>query len=168
MIVSYAITKRFTTKSENLQINHKDIFEIKLENGYQKTTVGPGDSFTVNTVISNDATEEMYVFVVVEQPTCNSESLYTYVVNTDYKCVYNTADKQVYAYAASEMTVLYTGESTSALTTKMTMRSITNAEYAGIDDLNVRVTGYAIGIEGVSTVPAEAWEQCKAIGNISE
>ena len=45
------------------------------------------------------------------------------------------------------MTVLTPGESTTALTEQMTMRSITNAEYAGIDDINITLTGYAIGVE---------------------
>ena len=56
-----------------------------------------------------------------------------------------------------------TGESTTALTEQMTMRSITNAEYAGIDDINITLTGYAIGVEDVPTVPEEAWEHCKLI-----
>lgn len=48
----------------------------------------------------------------------------------------------------------------------MTMQLISNAEYAAIDDINFTITGYAIGTEDVSTNPAEAWEQCKLIGNI--
>ena len=74
--------------------------------------------------------------------------------------------KVVYAYGDTEMTVLCPGESTSALTNQMTMRSISIAEYAAIDDINVTITGYAIGIEGVSTNPTDAWNECKAIGNI--
>ena len=48
----------------------------------------------------------------------------------------------------------------------MTMSSITNAEYAAIDDINITITSYGVGIEGVSTVPSEAWNECKAIGGI--
>ena len=48
----------------------------------------------------------------------------------------------------------------------MNMRSISNAEYVEIDDINITVTGYAIGIEDVSTNPTDAWSECKAIGNI--
>ena len=61
------------------------------------------------------------------------------------------------------MTVLSPGNCTTALTEQMTMRSITNAEYAGIDDINITFTGYAIGVEDVPTVPEEAWEHCKWI-----
>lgn len=72
----------------------------------------------------------------------------------------------IYAYAGSEMTVLCPGDSTSALTSQMTMRSISNAEYAVLDDINITITGYAIGTEGVSTNPQDAWNECRSIGDI--
>ena len=43
---------------------------------------------------------------------------------------------------------------------------LSNAEYAAIDDINITITGYAIGTEGVSTNPTDAWNECKSIGNI--
>ena len=46
----------------------------------------------------------------------------------------------VYAYGSEEMTTLAPGEGTTALTEQMTMKSITNAEYAGIDDINITIT----------------------------
>lgn len=130
--------------------------------------MAPGDSFNFNVAITNDATEEMYVFLVVEQPVCNGQSLYTYSVNSNYSAVYNTPEKQVYAYAGDEMIPIQPGERTDALTTQMTMKNISNAEYANIVDLNVTVTGYAIGTEDISTVPNEAWNLCKVIGDIDE
>lgn len=64
------------------------------------------------------------------------------------------------------MAALQPGESTSALTTQITMKSIANAEHAAIDDINITITGYAMGTEGVSTNPVDAWNECKIIGNI--
>ena len=64
------------------------------------------------------------------------------------------------------MTALQPGESTSALTEQMTMDEISNAEYAAIDDINITITGYAIGTENMSTNPIESWNQCMEIGNI--
>ena len=43
------------------------------------------------------------------------------------------------------------------------MRSITNAEYADVDDINIMLTGYAIGVEDVPTVLVEAWDWCNLI-----
>lgn len=42
------------------------------------------------------------------------------------------------------------------MTEQMTMKSISNEEYAGIDDIKVTFTGYAIGEDEVSTIPKEA------------
>lgn len=64
------------------------------------------------------------------------------------------------------MTTLSPGDSTFALTNQMTMRSISNAEYAVIDDINITITGYAIGTEDVSINPKDAWNECKEIGNL--
>lgn len=72
----------------------------------------------------------------------------------------------VYAYGDTEMTVLSPGDSTIALTYQMTMQSISNAEYAGVDDINIIITGYAIRTEDVSTYPTDAWNEWKTIGNI--
>lgn len=46
------------------------------------------------------------------------------------------------------------------------MKSITNAEYAAIDDINITITGHAVGTEGMSTNLADAWSECKTIGGI--
>lgn len=136
--------------------------------------VGPGDRFSVSPVIFDDATEEMYVFVKIQMPEytdfSQSESgdllLYTFDVNDEWTVVESGNGTVIYAYGSAEMTVLIPGDSTSALTEQMTMRSISNAEYADIEDINITITGYTIGTEGVSTNPTEAWNQCKLIGNI--
>ena len=72
----------------------------------------------------------------------------------------------MHAYGSEDMTTLAPGESTTALTEQMTMKSITNAEYAGIDDINITITGYAIGTEDVGTNPQEAWTYCKGLAGI--
>ena len=128
--------------------------------------VGPGDGFDVKPVVHNDATEEMYVFIQIEMPVMDDEALYSFDADSEWCVVSENGGTVVYAYGSAGMTVLQPGESTSALTEQMTMRSISNAEYAGIDNINITITGYAIGVEGVSTNPADAWNECKAIGNI--
>ena len=125
-------------------------------------------------VIFNDATEEMYVFLEIQMPEYMDSSLpesgdsllYPFDVNEDWTLVESGNGFAVYAYGSTEMTVLSPGESTSALTNQMTMRTITNAEYAAIADINITITGYAIGLEGVSTNPADTWKECKVIGDI--
>ena len=159
-IVAYAITNLFVSKSVTTSFTKKQVFQYDFNTGLNGGEIGPGDSFSTNPTIYNDATENMYVFIKVEMPTAwSGEKLYEFNVDSSWVEV----EYGVYAYGGEAMTVLTPGESTTALTEQMTMRSITNAEYAGIDDINITITGYAIGTEDVPTVPEEAWFVCKSI-----
>ena len=66
----------------------------------------------------------------------------------------------------SEMYVLTPGEATIPLFEMMTMKSMSNAEYASIEDINGTFTGYVIDIEDISVDPIEVWNICKELGNI--
>ena len=92
--------------------------------------------------------------------------LYAFVANEARILAESSNRTVVYAYGSADMTVLQPGERKGALTTQMTMKTITNAEYAAIDDINNTITGYAMGTEGMSTIPTDAWNECKTIGNI--
>lgn len=105
--------------------------------------VGPRDCFSVNLFIYNDATEDMYVFIEIEMPLVWTSPLYSFIPSDDWCLVESDGGVVVYACA-------------TALTEQMTIRQITNAEYVGIDDINITLTGFAIGAEGVHTVPVEA------------
>lgn len=63
VIVAYAITNLFLTKSQTSEFSKKQIFQFDLNTGMSSGEIGPGDSFSVSPVIINDATEEMYVFI---------------------------------------------------------------------------------------------------------
>ena len=128
--------------------------------------VGPGDSFYVEPLVYNDATEEMYVFIRVDLPTNEGNAIYSFDVSDEWCVVSEDEGLVVCAYANSEMTALQLGDSTSALTEQMAMNQMSNAEYVTIADINITITGYAIGTEDVSVTPTEAWNQCKIIGNI--
>lgn len=154
------------TDREASHLSKKTVFQFDLETGMTATEIGPGDSFDVKPVVKSDATEEMYVFIQVDMPETSEGVLYSFEVDRDWIPIGDHDGKMIYAYAGSEMTVLQPGDSTSPLTERMTMNEISNAEYAAIDDINIVITGYALGTEDVSTDPQETWDQCKQIGNI--
>ena len=166
VIVAYAVTNLFFTKSQTSDFSKKQIFQFDLDTGLTSGEVGPGDSFSVSPVIFNDATEEMYVFIQVDMPETANGMLYSFEADADWCFISEDGGTVVYAYGNSEMTALQSGESTSALTEQMTMDEVSNAEYAAIDDINITITGYAIGTEDMSTNPTESWNQCMEIGNI--
>lgn len=165
-IIAYAISTLFFTKSSPIPVPRTTIFQFDLSTGANPGETGPGDSFAVSPTVYNDATENMYVFIVVEQPYINDDSLYTYSVANSWKLLSSTTEKQVYAYAGDEMTIVSPGETTDALTDKMTMKSISNAEYSILESLDVTITGYAIGTDEVATDPEGAWAYCRNLGNI--
>lgn len=176
-MAAYAITSLFVSQSVTSHLSKKQIFQIVLDDNIGNSEVGPGDSFPVSPVVFNDATEEMYVFVHIQMPAYSGTPqqqpedslLYTFIAGADWTLVESDHESVVYAYTYGNdgMIALQPGESTSALTNQMTMRSISNAEYAAIDDINIKITCYAIGTESVSTYPSDAWNECKSIGNVS-
>ena len=166
-VIAYAVTQFFTSKTVTSNLTKKTVFEINLNDGLQAGQVGPGESFTVSPSVTNDATEDMYVFIKVEAPDYIADCLYTYTVDENWTLVEDNAGTKVYAYASDNAIItLSPGDTTTTLTEQMTMRSITNAEYAAYTDINVTITGYAIGTDGVSTDPATAWSDCKVIGGL--
>ena len=162
-LVAYAITSLLFTQSQTSSFQKKTIFQFNLSTGLTSAEIGPGDSFSTSPLIYNDATKDMYVFIRVEMPKVEDAGVYKFDVADRWLEV----EDGVYAYATeTEMTTLAPGEETTPLTTEMTMKPITNAVYAVIDDINITITGYAIGTEGVASSPQEAWTICKELAGI--
>ena len=167
-IAAYAITSLFTSKSIKSKLTKKTIFEFNLEADIENTEIGPGDSFAVNPTVTNDGTEEMYAFVKIDSAEANGSMIYAINNADDWDVVEETSDSVVYAYTDGngEMYRLAPGEVTTNVTDEITMKDISNAEYAAIDDINVEITGCVIGTEGVSSSPETAWKECKEVGGI--
>lgn len=162
-IMTYAVTTLFFSESQTSDFSKKQIFQFDFDTGLSNAEIGPGDSFAVNPVIYNDATEEMYEFIQIDMPSTEKGLLYSFEADSEWCIVSEDDESVVYAYGGDEMYMLHPGETTTILTEQMTMREISNAEYAVIDDINFTITGYAIGTEDISLIPEEAWEQCKII-----
>lgn len=162
----YAMTRYYLAKSVTSEFTKKHIFTFDLSTELTPEEIGPGDSFRVNPTVYNDATEEMYVFLSLDMPLVSEIALYSYEINDDsWIMVEEAGGTVVYAYASNDiMTPLSLGELTTALTDQMSMKDISNAEYAAIDDINFTITGYGMGTEEVTTDPNDAWVYCKAIG----
>ena len=168
MVGAYAAILHFASKSETSPFIKGEIFELDLSSGFTAAELLPGDSVDVNPVITNDATSEMYVFIEVDTPVVGVDSIYEYDAGDGWTLVESSEGKEVYAYASGDsMTTLAIEESTDALTSQLTLsENLSNAEFAGIDDINVTIIGYAVGTEESPTNPAEAWTYCKQLGGI--
>lgn len=168
-ITVFALTGLYRTTSQSLGLQKKTIFEFNLETSVtsDQLEIGPGESISVSPAVYNDATEDMYVFVEIQMPYIDEGPLYDFVVDEQWQLIESKSVSSIYmkTYAyisdADNMCPLNPGDTTPSLTDSMQMKSITNAEYAIIDSIDVVITGYVIGTEDVSTNPREAWEICK-------
>lgn len=164
VVVAYAISSLYYTQTSRTQYTKKVIFQFDMDIGMSTGEIGPGDTIPINPIVTNSATEEMYLFMKIQMPEWDGAPLYTFDVDDQWILIESAGDTAVYAYGNPEMIVLYPGESTTALTNQMVMRAISNAEFASIDDLNITFTSYAIGIEDIPSDPVNAWNICKEIG----
>ena len=165
-LVAYAITSLLFTQSQTSSFQKKTIFRFNLSTGLTSGEIGPGDSFSTSPTIDNDATEDMYVFIKVLNPTFNGEPLYIYDVDESWILIDDTIeDAEVYAYATSdlEMTVLAPGEETIPLTDKMTMRGISYPEYSAVEDPSFSFQVFALGLDDMPTVANEVWQIAKEL-----
>ena len=97
-IVAYASTNLFSMKSYTTSFTPKQIFQFDFNTGLNGGEVGPGDSFSVNPVISNDATEDMFVFIGIKMSLVWTTSLYLFTPSDDWCVVESDGGVVVYAY----------------------------------------------------------------------
>ena len=156
-----ALTEFFTSASATSEFEKKTFFQIVFDAEFPSSEVGPGDEVAVSPVVTSDATENMYVVIVVDMPVFEGSPIYEYTVDGSWTQI-SDEDSLVYGYGSSdEMTVLLPGDTTTPLTESLLMKNFTIPEYAYIDDINVTFNVYALGADGTSSNPDEVWAEIK-------
>ena len=156
-----ALTEFFTSASATSEFEKKTFFQIVFDAEFPSAEVGPGDEVAVSPVVTSDATEIMYVVIVVDMPVFEGSPIYEYTVDDSWTQI-SDEDSLVYGYGSSdEMTVLLPGDTTTPLTESLLMKNFTIPEYAYIDDINVTFNVYALGADGTSSNPDEVWAEIK-------
>lgn len=163
VVISHAATRLFYSRNVVFEIPKKHVFEFDLNVDAVPTEMGSGDSMDVSPVIENTSTEEMYVFIEVDAPDVNGEPLYALDANEEWRLIEMKTNCYVYAYGNEQMTVLHPRETTIELTSKITMKNISNADYAYVDNINISFYGYGIDTNGVVSDPESVWNECKAL-----
>lgn len=160
-VVAYAVTTLFFKgETQTSDYSKKTYFEFAGDGFFTASgEVGPGESMSIDPVISSNATVDMYVFIRVEMPEYNDAGLYE--LNTDSGWSVEEAqvvgDKYIAVYRYND--VVAPGASTTVLGSSLTMVDMSLAEYADLSDINVTMTGYACGAEGEEL--STAWESIK-------
>ena len=160
-----AITSFFKTRTVTVNVERKDYFQLDINMALDSVTLGPGDSVVVNPYVTSDSTVDMYVFIRVINPMADGVHLYLYDVDGSWETVEETEEGDIiYVYASPDsMVPLSPGEETIPLTKRMTMRDISIPEYTYIDDLSYSFQVYAVGTEGISVNPEDAWREVKEL-----
>lgn len=159
--IVYAAMRLFYSQSITSDFTKKQIFEFELDAPINALEIGPDDAFSVSPVINNTATEEMHVFIEIDMPEINGESLYEFESDENWTLIDSKPGNVVYGYGSTEMIPLQPGETTEALTTQMQMINITNAEFASIQDINLTIKGYGIDTTGNTADMNFEWDVVK-------
>lgn len=151
-VVAYAVTTLFFKgETQTSDYSKKTYFEFDGSSFFTASgEVGPGESMSINPVITSEATVDMYVFIRVEMPGYNGAGLYDIDLNSGWTLVESRSSGDTYIAVYRYDDVVALGASTSALADKLTMVNISLADYADIGDINVTMTGYACGAEDES------------------
>ena len=159
VLAAYAITSHFyRSDGERSDFDPGTIFEFEMNDVFTEDgEILPGGSKSINPVITSGATEDMYCFIRVVMPLAPSgeSGLYNLNVDSNWESEDARAENgqwvEVYRYGEA----LTPGASTTPLATQMTMLDMSLAEFAGLGDLNVEMTGYSCGTD--DTDITEAW-----------
>ena len=160
-VVAYAVTTLFFKgETQTSDYNKKTYFEFDGSSFFTASgEVGPGESMSINPVITSNAIVDMYVFIRVEMPSFSSAGLYELNTDSSWTLVESgsSGDKYVTVYRYNN--VLAPGASTTALGSSLTMVDMSLSDYADLSDINVTMTGYACGAEDETL--DTAWESIK-------
>ncbi|MBP3453516.1 MAG: hypothetical protein J6M20_07360 [Clostridia bacterium] len=160
-VVTYAITTLFFKgETQTSDYSKKTYFQFAGDGFFTASgEVGPGESMSINPVISSNATVDMYVFIRVEMPMYNGAGLYELNTDSSWECIESGANGDAWFSVYCYNDVVAPGASTTALGSSLTMVDMSLAEYSELSDINVTMTGYACGAEDETL--DTAWESIK-------
>lgn len=161
-VVAYAVINYITTGTQTSVFTKKEYFEM---DGSQFFTaegdIGPGESMSINPIITSESSVDMYVFIRVEMPIYDGGGLYELNVDSGWSLVESGENDGTWVEVYRYDDVLTPEQSTTALSNSITMVDMTLAEFAEISDIDVSMTGYACRVSDVTGID-EAWDYIKS------
>ncbi|MBQ7196609.1 MAG: hypothetical protein IJS40_04295 [Synergistaceae bacterium] len=132
----------------------KTFFEFQCPDFFpQNLEIGPGDTFSVNPIITSDATIPMYCFFVMEMPVAyvnNTKTpIYDFNLNDPWKQIRDVLiDDNKATYIFQYEYSLSPGDSTLKLMDNLKMKEMSREDYAYAlayldNNINIKLTGYA-------------------------
>ena len=156
--IAYAVTSLFfASPTQTSEYEKRTYFEFVMNDVFTASgEVGPGESMSVDPVITSDASADMYCFIRVEMPAYGESGLYTLNPNSGWSVQEARAEGDRWVAVYRYDSVLTPGASTTALCTALTMVDMSHAEFSQVGEVDVSMTGYACGTEDLEL--ENAWE----------
>ncbi|MBR1796572.1 MAG: hypothetical protein IJ757_00935 [Clostridiales bacterium] len=170
-IISFAISNWFSSiGSQTSDYGIKTYFEFSVNEFFTESgEIGPGESKSINPIVTSDASIDSFVVIVVEMPKYSTGGLYTIDNSDEWVLVesWSSADGASWFEAYKYNDTLSAGAATTALGSTITMADMTNAQYGQLNDLNVTMTAYACGSDEGETL-GTAWDTIKGYFRLGE
>ena len=150
-IIAYAASRLIiSTERQKIIIGPEEFVEITPSTFFpEKADMKPGDSLSINPTLTNDGSVYMYMFMRVEMPMYDTSGLFEINNGDDWELIKGEIDPndpsqwiEVYRYNQT----LPPDQTTIALADKMTLKKISNYEFANMPDLEVAMTGYGCAV----------------------
>lgn len=164
-LVAYAASVLFGTAHQSTNLSKDRYITVQLSGAEAEGTIKPSDTVSLSPVLTNNGDVDATAIISVVVPVVNGSPAYEYSVNSAWTLIEadETAGEYVYGYGTSdELSIVAPGGSTDPLVENgFTMRSdITGAEFNGMSDVDINMTGYMIDASEDSeagTDPGTVW-----------
>ena len=161
-VVAYALVTYITSETQTSSFTKKEYFEMECSEIFAETSeVGPGDTVSINPIITSESSVDMFAFIRVEIPMYDGVGLYDLTVNDGWRLVESGESNGTWVEVYRYDDVLTPDQSTTVLADKLTIKNMTLAEFAEISDVNVSMTGFACRVSDVAGID-EAWDYIKS------
>ena len=161
-VVAYAVINYISTATQTSSFTKKEYFEMSGSQFFTaEGDIGPGESMSINPIITSESSVDIYVFIRVEMPGYGAGGLYELDVDASWSLVDSGERDGVWVEVYQYDTVLTPGASTTALADKLTMVDMGMADYAEISEIDVSMTGFACRVSDVESID-EAWGYIKS------
>ncbi len=165
VVVVYAAITFISTDTQTSRFIKKEYFEMSGNDFFiEDGEIGPGESRSIDPVITSVASVDMYVFIRIEMPVFGDGGLYELVPDANWTLVdsYEADGQWIEVYGYTE--ALAPEASTTALSNELTMVDMSLSEYALVTDMDVSMTGYGcktVDESGQDVGIQDAWNSIK-------
>jgi len=159
-IAAYAASILWATAHSGTTLSKEHFLTVSLTGASAEGSIKPGGSVSLSPAVTNNGDVDAGVFIKVTLPTVDGTAAYEFEPAAGWNLVSSSGGEQVWSYGFdSALEAVSPGSSTDALTSSFTMKeSISGAQFAGMDDVDIGFDGYLIDYGEVDgSDPESAW-----------